>query len=176
MHPFFICNQEQVDLKLRTLTKTGVSKEDWGHYYRDEDTKEEWLLTVWELESGGYVSVLKRLPELSIGELIDIALTSADQNDIIGASLELWGREKDNNDEFRQQLMDRLLQIDTSSLDEFEKERLRLIIYESNLYEGTNKRNIVGKHILEIKKDADFYWTIAENARKILDIIGRSGS
>jgi hypothetical protein len=119
---------------------------------------------------------LKRLPEPSTEELIDIALTSSDRNDIIGASLELSERERYNKVDFREQLLNRLLKTDTSNLDEFEKERFRLVIYESDLYDPTNRRNIVGKHYSEIQMDADYYGTISEKAKKLLNRIGKYSS
>lgn len=174
---FFICNQNQVESRLKSLTKTGASEDGWTQYYMDNNTKEEWLFTTYESEfHGGGIPVLKRLSEPTIEELIEIALTSNDRNDIIGASLELLERERYNKEDFRQQLLNRLEQIDTSNLTEFEKERYKLIIYESDLYDATNRRDIVGKHFSEIQKDADYYHTIAGKAKKILANIGKYSS
>jgi hypothetical protein len=68
------------------------------------------------------------------------------------------------------------LHIDTSTLIDFEKDRLKIVIYESNLYDQTNRREIVGKHFTDIQKDADYYSTIALKARKILDDIEKYSS
>ena len=172
MRQFFICNQSEIESKLKTLSKRGTSAESWTDYYYDKNSNEEWLLTRYDSEyHGGGVSVLKMLPEPSIEELIDIAMTSLSKNDIRGASLELSEREKINKDDFRSKLLDKLLQVDTSSLNDFEKERLKTIIYESNLYDATNRRNIVGKHFTEIEKDADYFRTISEKAKAILSIM-----
>jgi hypothetical protein len=47
-----------------------------------------WVLTPFHSENhGGGVSVLKRLPELTMEELIEIAITSNNPNDIVGASI-----------------------------------------------------------------------------------------
>jgi hypothetical protein len=174
MQTFFICNQDQVELKLKSLTKTGASKDGWTFYYRDDDTKEEWLLKSYESEFHAVcIRVLKRLPQPTMEELIDIALTSSDKSDIIGASFELSERERDNEEDFRQKLLTRLQELDTSNLSEFEKERLKLVIYESDLYNAMNRKKIVGKHFSEIQKDADHYRTIAEKAKKILVEIGK---
>jgi hypothetical protein len=172
MHQHFICNQNEIESKLKTLSKKGTSTEGWTDYYLDNSSNEEWLLTRYNSEyHGGGVSVLKILPEPSIEELIEIAMTSFDKNDIIGASLELSEREKINNDDFRGKLLVELLQVDTTGLNDFEKERLKIIIYESGLYDATNRRNIVGKHFMEIEKDADYFRTISEKAKAILSII-----
>lgn len=172
MQQFFICNQEEVDSKLRSLTKTGSSDDGWTDFCVDQTTHENWQLTRYHSEyHGGGVPVLKKLPEPAIDELIDIAMTSFDKNNIIGASLELYERESNKKEDFRDKLITKLLQIDVANLSDFEKERLKIIIYESNLYDATNRRSIVGKYLTEIQVDADYYWTIAEKARKILDDI-----
>jgi Immunity protein 27 len=174
MHQFFICNQDEVEAKLKTLTKMGTSTDGWTHYYVDNNSKEEWLLTRYDSEyHGGGVPVLKRIPEPALEELIDIAMTSAETNDIIGASLELSEREKYKKEDFRTKLLNRLLQVDTSNLTDFEKERLKIIIYESDLYDATNRRNIVGKHFTEIESDADYYRTAAHKAKSILENIAK---
>jgi hypothetical protein len=174
MYQFFICNQSEIESKLKTLSKKGTSAESWTDYYYDKNSNEEWLLTRYNSEyHGGGVSVLKILPEPSVEDLIDIAMTSLDKNDIIGASLELSEREKVNKDDFRSKLLDKLLQIDSTGLNDFEKERLKIIIYESDLYDATNRRNIVGKHFTEIEKDADYFRTISEKAKIILAILAK---
>ena len=168
MQRFFICNQDEVENKLKALTKTGTSDDGWTHYY--QDNIEKWLLTSFNSEHhGGGLPVLKRLPEPTIDELIDIALTSFDTNDIIGASLELSEREKYNKVDFRDKLLNKLLQIDTSKLADFEKTRLKLIINKSDLCDATNRRDIVGKHLTEIQSDANYFRTISQKALKILE-------
>lgn len=172
MTEFFICNPDDVDYKLQCLTKTGTSVEGWTEYFLDENTNENWLLTRYDSEyHGGGIPVLKKLPEPTIDKLINIAMTSFDINNIIGASIELSEREKNKKEDFRDNLLNCLLKIDTSNLTDFEKERLKIIIYESDLYDTTNRRNIVGKHFTEIQNDADYYKTIANKAKHILDKI-----
>jgi hypothetical protein len=174
MQPFFICNQDEVETKIRSLIESGTSTDGWTQYYFDKINNEEWHLTRYESEyHGGGIPVLKRLPEPTIEGLIDIAMTSLDTNDIIGASLELRDREKNNNEEFREKLITSLLKLDTSKITDFDKERLRLIIYESDLYDSTNRRGIVGKHFTEIQSDSDYYKTISQKSIDILTQIGK---
>ena len=174
MDQFFICNQDEVEAKLKTLTKTGTSIDGWTHYYVDNNSKVEWHLTRYDSEyHGGGVAVLKRIPEASLEELIEIAMTSAETSEIIGASLELSEREKYKKEDFRATLINRLLQVDTSNMTDFEMERLKIIICESELYDATNRRNIVGKHSTEIEKDAEYYRTAAYQAKSILENIAK---
>jgi hypothetical protein len=169
MHPYFICDQDAIESKLRTLTKSKTSDNGWIEYFVDQESNEEWLLTHYHSEyQGGGSPVLKRLPEPTIDELVEIAMTSSEKSDIIGASLELSERERNKKVDFRDKLINRLLKISTFKLTDFEKERLKIIIYESNLYDATNRRNIVGKHFTEIENDANYYRTISQKAKGIL--------
>jgi hypothetical protein len=169
MNQFFICNQDEIETKLKTLTKKGTSTDGWTDYYVDKNSNEEWHLTRYDSEyHGGGVPVLKRLPEPTTEELINIALTSGNTNEIIGASLELSERERYKKEDFRARLINQLLQVNTSNLSDFEKERLKIIIYESDLYDATNRQDIVGKHFTEIDSDANYYRTTAQKAKSIL--------
>lgn len=170
MSDFFICNQEAINTKLKSLQKTNVSEDGWTSYYINEHATEEWELTTYESEyHGGGIPILKKQPNLPISQLIEIALTSKDMNDITGAAIELSEREKYNDEIFRTELLERLQLIDIVELSDFEKERLKTIIYDSHLYDPTNKKEIVGKHWTEIKKDAEFYSSISEKAKQILN-------
>jgi hypothetical protein len=53
-------------------------------------------------------------------------------------------------------------------LTDFDKERLKTIIYKSELYDATNRRDIIGKHFTEIEADAKYYATISQQAKAIL--------
>ncbi|MDB5224224.1 MAG: hypothetical protein JWN83_2891 [Chitinophagaceae bacterium] len=177
MHRFFICNQEEIDFKLQSLIKTRTSEDGWTNYYIDKSSNEEWILTRFNSEyHGGGEPVLKRLPLPTIEQLINIALTSSDKNDIIGSAHELLEREKYNKDDFRNILIERLLLIDTSRLTGFEKERLKIIINDSALHDSINRRDIVGKHFTEIESDANYYRTVSQKAKGILNDIEKYSS
>ena len=120
---------------------------------------------------GGGVAVLKRLPGPSSDELINIALTSVDVYVITAASLELLERVKHMDEDFRTALLQRLLEIDCTNLPAFERQRLKIIIFESRLNDPTNRRDIVGKQLAAIQHDADYFRSIAEAAQKILACI-----
>lgn len=174
MDQFFICNQHKVDATLKMLSKLKTSGDGCTHYYSDNNSKEEWALTYFETEyADKVVPVLKKLPGPSIEHLIDIATTSPDINDILGASCELYERERKNKEDFRNSLLTRLLQFDIPNLNSFEKERVKIIIYESNLYDATNRRDVVGKNLSEIKKDSDYYSEISKKVKFILSEIAK---
>jgi hypothetical protein len=175
MSEFFICNREAIDIKLTSLVETGISEDGWISFYTDGHTKEQWELTSYHSEyHGGGIPVLKKLPHPSISHLIKIALTSKDVNDVAGASLELCEREKYNNENFREELLEKLQLIEIAELSDLEKGRLKTIIYDSELFDPTNRREIVGKHWKEINQDGEFYKSVSEKAKKILTKIGET--
>ena len=169
MSTFYLTSQEAIDNKLLSLRKLRTSDDGWSTYFLDEANNEEWQLTRHHgAYQGGGLPILKRLPPPSISELIEISLTSDDINNITGAAIELNEREKYNNEQFREDLINKLLLVDTSTLSAFEKNRMKTIIYESKLFDPINRNEIVGKHWTEIKKEADFYKGISDKANSIL--------
>lgn len=173
MQQYFICGQDQIESRVNGLTQTGASEDGWSVFYKDDIDQERWVLTTYHSEyHGGGVPVLQRLPLPTISELIEIAMTSAHKDDIIGASCELYEREG-KGENFRSELVGQLLQLEISGLSSFEMERIRLIIYNSQLYDATNRRGIVGRRIEEIQNDFEYFKSNAEKAKGLLDLIGR---
>jgi len=169
MGKYFIIGQEEIENKLKTFAKIKTTDDGWSHYYKDETANEEWKLMRYHSEyHGGGFPILKRLPEVTFEKLIDIAMTSRNTSDIIGASQELLNREKYQKEYFRDELLSRLLVIDLNHLSDFEKERIKMVIRESGLLDQSNRREIVGKSLSEIREDANYYRVIAESANRIL--------
>lgn len=174
MIPVFISDSEKIDKKIKSLKEVKISKGGWIKRYIDERTKEEWVLSFYHAEMhGNGFPVLKKLPHLSINNLIELALSSKNIDEIRCASFELQEREKFHNSDFRDYLIQKLNQIDTSNLPLSEKERLTIIIKNSTLDDPINRRTIVGKHYTEIAKDAEHYRSISDKANKILNNINR---
>lgn len=156
-----------VDNYTTQLTKTEDLDGGWSTKYFDDKTQQHWLKYVVD-ERGFSKNLMLVSPAPTTDELIDIALTSKYPDEISAAATRLYIEEQTEKKEYRQKLIDRLNNIDTSELDKNEKERIETIIDASELTIRTNKRDIVGKHFLEIQKDADFFVAIAIAAQKIL--------
>ena len=173
----YICNQEDIQSKLEVLTKTESLEDGWTTSYLDLETKEKWILTRYNSENhGGGTAILKRLPQPTIEELIEIAITAEDKNNIMGASIELSERERFNKEDFRERLLLKMLNYDIPKLSHFNRERIKIIIQETRLYDLTNQRNIVGKHFTEIQTDAEYYRSISQKAKDILADIEKYSS
>lgn len=172
MNNYFICEPEHIKLKLKTLKKTGTTDDGWTDNYIDPKDETQWLLSRYTSEyNDNDVEILKKVPVLTIDELIDIALTSNNINEIIGASIDLLSRENYFKDEFREKLIIKIEKYIISTLSAFDLDRLKIIIYETRIYDETNEREIVSKTYQDIQKDAAFFKEIANKAKHILSEI-----
>lgn len=171
MNNNFYTNPKVIDSKIKTLKEIGKSNDGWTVNYID-DLNKNWELNYYETEyRNAGIQVLKKVEEIFIENLILIALESQNTEDIIGASIELYFQEKVYKKDFRQKLSEKLNQINLKNISEFEKERLKIIIYETSLYDATNRREILGKKKEEIENDAKYYRQNSEIAKKILEKI-----
>jgi len=172
MPSFYISEQDEVRSKLKTLCQVSISEDGWTHCYKDENNNEEWLLTSHNSEhhGGGYL-ILKKLPRPAIDEVINIALTSNNKNDIVGAIYDLLDRERENKENFRLKLIQRLKIYIAANPSSFDKERVKLIVHQCELLDNRNRREIMGKHYTEIEKDSEYFQIISNEAKSILTSI-----
>ncbi len=172
MTEFFICTPENIHSKLRELREIGPSEADFSDLLIDDKDQSIWLLTRYETDflEGG-VDVLKKENALSTLQLIELAITSEFIEEVIGASLELYDRELEHKEMFREELVNQLKLIDLTQLTDFDKKRIEIIIYESSLYDPLNRREIIGKSMAEIEEDSLFYRRISGVANTILKTI-----
>jgi hypothetical protein len=166
-----ICDEEQINFKLKGFREAGMSKDETDGNFIDPVTLETWVLTSVESELLDCEIQVLMKAELSSKELIDIAFTSKNEKVIAVAAMTLKYNEKHIKSEFRHELVNKLDSVNIDSLSKEDKWHLELLIYESDLYDGTNQRNIAGKHYTEILIDASFYQEPANKAKKILDLL-----
>ena len=166
-----ICDEELINSKLKELQEVETSKDGTDSFFIDPIIREPWILTSYESDRLDCDIRVLMKAELSSKDLIDIALTSEDEKVIAVAAMTLKYKEEHEKSEFRHELINKLETLNNIDLSKEERMRIELIIYESNLYDGTNRRSIMGKHYTEIKKDALFYQEPADIAKKILELI-----
>ena len=119
-------------------------------------------------DNGRYYNLMLVTPKPTTDEMIEIAFTSIDYDEVEGATHRLFIDEEDEKIDFRLAVIEKLKKIDISQLDTEAKKRVKAIILNGHLPDKTNKREIVGKHFSEIQKDVDFYSEVAEYANQIL--------
>ncbi len=169
MPQFYIAEQSEVKSRLQSLSANGEPVNQWTQHYKDVITAEEWVLCTPNPDAGlQAILLLKRLPLLSIEQVIQLALFSSDRNNIAGAIFDLLHRENTEGADFRMPLIESLRQFIQQPMRNSDKERVKLIIQQCKLLDGRNLREIVGKHVDEIEKDAAYFKQVAEEASAIL--------
>jgi len=153
---------------LKALTLLETSNYGWTEKYLDPSTGKHWLKYMIDRDNGRYFNLMLLTPKPTTDEMIDIAFTSSDYDEVEGAVHRLFIDEEDEKIDFRPAVIERLKKIDISQLDNEGKKKIKAIILNGHLTDKTNKREIVGKHFSEIQKDVDFYKDVAENAEQIL--------
>lgn len=154
------------DLKLVDSSNSG-----WTEKYVDNDGR-YWLKYMVDRDSGRYYNVILISPRSTTDEMIEIALTSDDHDEVEGAAHRLLFEEEEEMKDFRPKLLARLQNIDISSLSTTDKKRIRTIILNTHLTDRRNKRDVAGKNISEVQADADYFASVAQFADKLLNQIG----
>ena len=153
---------------LKDLTLLETSNHGWTEKYLDPKTGKHWLKYMIDRDNGRYFNLMLLTTKPTTDEIIDIAFTSTDYDEVEGASHRLFIDEEDEKIDFRPAVIERLKKIYISKLDTEAKKRVKAIILNGHLTDKTNKREIVGKHFSEIQKDVDFFNEIADFATQIL--------
>ena len=171
----FIVDKEDLESKRSELKEVSFDNETFTTNYIDEKDNSEWKeyqVNSEYFEEG--IPILVKLPEPDQKELIEMALSGESHEEIAAASIFLFCNERDKEQEFRVDLLEalekhalNLKEVGENSVNN--KNKLKIIIYESCLYDGFNIKPIVGKHYTEVEKDFQFYKGIAERSKVILE-------
>ena len=153
---------------IQTLTKIEDLDGGWSTKYRDDETGLYWLKYVVE-DKACLEDLMLISPPPTTDDLIEIAFTSNYPDEVLAAARRLSIEEQVDKKEYRQKLNNRLDQIKIALLDKSERERLRTIAQSAQLTDRVNKREVLGKQLLEIQKDAQFFEVIADRAQEIIN-------
>lgn len=167
---YFVCNQSKIEEKIRGYLL--IEEEEDASIYLDSKNSERWLKIYFfsEMDDKEY-TVLENEDKIDIDSLVFIATNSTKREEIICACNELVRRENSFGSDFRESLINAIesrahnLKREPTNR---EKESIKLIIYESDLYDSTNKKPILGKNYSVIQEDAKFYRGIAERAKSLI--------
>ena len=158
---------------IKGLKLVESSNHDWTEMYVDE-SGHYWLKYMVDRDTGRYFNVMLISPAPTTEQMIEIALTSDDNDEVEGASHRLLIEEEEEMKDFRPHLVGRLQAIDISGLSNTDKKRIRTIIFNTHLLEKENKREVVGKTLSQIQADSDYFTSVGEFAERLLTPIGRS--
>ena len=136
----------------------------------------EWVQLYLESEyHGGGFPILYKSPLPSQSKLIELLLKSNHLDQILGLATLIKHSEFDDFDnlnEFRPELIVKLEDIVRSNdfkTSKFQKKRLSIIIYNTELNYPHNKRETLGKTFNEVNNDYLLYQDISIRANHILD-------
>lgn len=171
----FITNRKSIEKLTKEMTQIGC--DGWETKYIDNTDKNEWIKVYLESEYHGCENpILFKHPKPSQSELINILIKITNINQISAIACLLKDSEFDKSDnhiEFRYELIEKLENIVNDNdfiLSEFERKRLTTIIYDSELDEPYNQREIVKKKSIEVENDHLYYKDISLRAKRILAI------
>lgn len=152
---------------LKELTLLVSTNYQWTEKYVDLKTGKHWLKYMIDRDTGRYYNLMLLTPKPKTNEIIDIAFSSMDYDEVEGAAHRLLIEEDDEKIDFRPAVLGRIKKLDISQLNEFEKKRIKAIILNGHLTDKTNKREAAGKDFSEIQKDEDFFKELADYSEEI---------
>ena len=164
----FICDPQQIS----SLTKQWIHKASYQNrdVYINPLDKEEWeKIRFWSEMKEEEYTLLENTYNISMDDLILLAVSEKTEEIIICACNELLRRENEMGKEFRERLIKKLEELTAVTNDKAELQRAKLIIYETELFDATNKKTILNKDFQQVNREASFYKDISERAKKILN-------
>ncbi len=146
-----------------------TAKDGWASVHKENNSNTFWLncFATAATNGGGY-QILIRLPLPTTDELINIALTSTYEDEVVAAILRLLDEEALAKKDFRLTLLNKLEAYTTQNLTASEKKRFISIIKLAALDDPMNRRAIVGKTTDEVKQDADYFTGLANRASALV--------
>jgi len=136
----------------------------WSTRYVDKKSGVEWLKYTVDPERGYYYNLVQSKPALTTDDLLEIAFSSSYIDEVVAAANRLYH----TDDNFREQLLNKLHEIIKKPLSNYDKERIKNIILAARLNDKSNRKDILGKHYTEVFADADYFIKISNQASDIL--------
>lgn len=162
---FFLIDKKKIDEFLPKLEIVENNEEEYTKIFKDK------IGRVWQLTDYWIDTLNKNILSLYCVSFIDfkslfkIISESNNFDEIAVASTLIYFRKFDYADENREILLNHLESIFMKS--EFDNKKILLVIGETELYDSTNKREILGKSYAEIQADYNYYNDMAIRAKKI---------
>ena len=138
--------------------------------YIDSITNIRWLLSnYWSEMLEVELKILVKLPLCTIEYYIKNLSLDKTVPELIVIALLISDRNFDNLKSNRLLLIEKLESLMSEANDSTSMEKIKNIIYETSLYDPTNKDTIINKHFSQINSDAQFYRNISIRAQNILN-------
>ena len=157
-----LISDEKIIAKLiETFELTSEDNQNWTKTYFEKNLNESWLsYYVNTSQNGGGKNILVKLPIPTTEKLIEIALNSKYEDEVLATCYTLIQNEEIEKTEFRLELITELEKIS-------DRIRQQKIIKFTSLLNSLNRKDILGKSLNEIELDSKYYTEIAERATKL---------
>ena len=157
----YILNQHEQQKLIDTLQLVGKLEGGWRLQYLDPSSQQNWVLFYpYSKHHGGGFPVLRTDPPPdSLNEWLSYCLVSDREDDVKGIALEF----KDRYD-----LWSQLLDWIESNLSMIPPDNLRSFLSTLTILNSRNRKDILGKHYLEIQKDHDYFIQLSERAKRLI--------
>ena len=160
---YFIEDQSLVNKYLKDLSPLNENTGWQCELYLDNMGKQKWEKYLFEIVDSDEDGVgLRKYPYPLTQEIIRIALSSQYYDEVDGACALLLRNEGDKI-EFREKLISEI----EININEITKYRYDIIYNRAELYDASNKREIVGKHNKQINADVEHYKLMVKRAEKL---------
>jgi hypothetical protein len=159
---------------IKNLKLIDSSESAWTEVYVDEGGQ-QWLKYMVDKDTGRYYNVMLISPRPTTEEIIEIAFTSLDHDEVEGAAYRLFIEAQEEMNDFTPRLVERLKSIDVSNLSAAATRRIQTIILNTHLLDSRNKREVVGKSASEVQADWDYFINVGQFAEKLLNQIRPRG-
>ncbi len=161
MTPHLIADTEKIEELRKHFTLVEKDTVNWTETYIDNNTGNIWRYYRVDgyLQGGGYaIFGLQPLPDTK--QLINLSLSSENDDEIFAACRTLVDNEQTQKMDFRADLIHALENISG-------RQRLERIIKLTELDSALNRREILGKTYKQINTDAEYFKSIADRANKL---------
>lgn len=146
---------------IETFELTSEDNQNWTKTYFEKNLNESWLsYYVNTSQNGGGKNILVKLPIPTTEKLIEIAINSKYEDEVLATCYTLTQNEEIEKTEFRLELITELEKIS-------DRIRQQKIIKFTSLLNSLNRKDVLGKSLNEIELDRKYYKEIAERATKL---------
>ncbi|WP_242926912.1 hypothetical protein [Pontibacter vulgaris] len=158
-----------IEEQLRQMELVETAAGGWASVYKNPETGAFWMkyYATAATQGGGYLTLLK-LPVPTTDELIQIAIHTLFEDEMVAAILRLLDEEQIEKKDFRLPLIEKLEELNLANSEE--KRRAQQLIKLAALDDPMNRRELLHKTAEEVKKEAAYFQRIAERAQRLLKL------
>ena len=156
----YILNQREQEKLVHDFVLLETLDGGWSRKYRNPRTNEHWLEFFISVGQGGITILRNEPPPADIAEWLEQSFSSNRQDDVIGLALELSEKY-----ETWSEVVDYL----EANKNRFSFEQINTFIERLTILHPINRKPIMDKHYTEIEKDYQFFYTLSERAKHLLN-------